>query len=285
MTTTTSAKRIKVRKKSITGNPPPAKDIFQYYFLRFPDIIFLVVIFAERTLAMVELVSAAWLKIVFGGGCLLGLVAGLVLLLCFFVLFIPCRYMIKGEWQEGFRGSVKIALGPFTVRRLETGSEADGDTAATAARTGKAAAPEKKALPGKTGAPKKGASPDKTAPSGKKAGAKEGRLWLKVLLRLDREAWGALLALAGKFWAKLRPRVLRIRGSFGCADPYHTGLLAAVAAAVPLPWVHLEPDFSQEGFCGKIFIEGRFFGVTLMALLLKGLLTKPLRTVIRAALK
>ena len=95
--------------------------------------------------------------------------------------------MIKGEWQEGFRGSVKIALGPFTVRRLETGSEADGDTAATAARTGKAAAPEKRPCRERL-ARRKGASPDKTAPSGKKAGAKEGRLWLKVLLRLDREA-------------------------------------------------------------------------------------------------
>lgn len=209
------------------------------------------------------------------GLCWAFLVAvGVLLLLLFYLLLVPCRYLVAGEYRGEFRGLIMFSVWPFTVRREITGKEAGDDTRPgnqDEKKQGTRMQDEKKKAKAKVKAEKKGSR-----------------------LRQFRQVWnccrdravvGALCKLAGNLWRQLRPRTLRLHGQFGFDDPYYTGMAAALTAMLYLPEVELSPDFSQAGFYGNIYIEGRSFLIFLVYYCLKAVFTKPLRPVVWQYLK
>ncbi len=188
---------------------------------------------------------------------ILWIALGLFGLLLLFVLVVPCRYLVEGQYAGSFDGSVKLRMWPFTFcKKFNKGqSDLKGNKAKNEAKV--------------------------------KAKSKEkgGRLGPKLLLCQEKAVMGSLLDLVGNLWRKVRPRTLRLEGTFGFADPYYTGMMAAAVSAIRLPGLQLQPDFSQPGFCGNIYIEGHFYVVVVIYLLGKTVFTRPLRPVLWKYLK
>jgi hypothetical protein len=199
---------------------------------------------------------------------------GVFLLLLLYILFVPCRYLVEGEYEGEFRGLIMFTVWPFTVRREITGKEAEEHTG------------PKKQDEKKQGTQKQDNKKQKQAKvKSERKGSRLRQLRQVWSCCRDRAVVGALCNLAGKLWRKLRPRTLRLHGQFGFEDPYYTGMAAAFIAMLHLPEVEMYPDFSQSGFCGNIYIEGRSLLVVLVYYFLKALFTKPLRPVLWQFLK
>jgi hypothetical protein len=194
---------------------------------------------------------------------------GVFLLLLLYILLVPCRYLVMGEYRGEFRGLIMFSVWPFTVRREITGKEAGEYTGPRKQDAQKQ--DEKKQERAKVKAERKGSR-------------------LRQLRQVwsccrDRAVVGALCNLAGNLWRHFSPRTLRLHGQFGFDDPYYTGMAAALTAMLYLPEVELSPNFSQSGFYGNIYIEGRSFLFFLVFYGLKALFTKPLRPVLWQYLK
>lgn len=193
--------------------------------------------------------------------CFWWIVLALFALFLLFVLAVPCRYLVEGQYASGFHGTVELTMWPFTVRKQLPGEQFDAQ----------------------------GSNLDKKAKTKykfkSKAKTKREKLKLELHLFKEKAVWESLFDLGGNLWLKMRPRTLRMEGTFGFADPYYTGMMAAVVAAIRLPGLQLQPDFSQPGFCGNIYIEGHFYAAVLIYILGKTVLTKPLRSILWKYLK
>lgn len=102
---------------------------------------------------------------------------------------------------------------------------------------------------------------------------------------LERETFNSLLELCKKVWSEIRPRTLSFKGKVGFADPYYTGLLAAVAYGLSRENVNLEPDFSRPVCEFTLQMEGQIFLGILFYYFLYSLLRRPLRSIVWGKLK
>lgn len=102
---------------------------------------------------------------------------------------------------------------------------------------------------------------------------------------LERETFSLLMELCKKAWSEMRPIDLSLKGRIGFADPYYTGLLAAVLFAFTRENIALELDFSQAICEFALQIEGRIYLIVLIYYFLRSLLTYPLRSIVWGRLK
>lgn len=208
------------------------------------------------------------------------LCGGLLLLVC------PCHYFIEGNKQEKFWGVLAVRVGFLKLCLTKEKKGKDWlevyvlgwkliDTQGQEGKKKK----EKRLIKEKIFQEKK----EKVQkPRRRFFNRQEIFIWRELL---EREIFDSMVELCKKVWPKIHPRTLLLQGKMGFADPYYTGLLAAVLYGFSRENVNLEPDFSRPICEFTLQIEGQVFLGLLFYYLLCFLLRRPLRSKVWGKLK
>jgi hypothetical protein len=198
-------------------------------------------------------------------------------LLCGVLLLLvcPCQYFIEGNKQENLWGFLAVQVG-FLKLRLTREKDGNGRSELwVLGRRLRTVQENKKKIVEK-----------KKEKAGKQRRRFFSRLGLSVRRGLlERETFGLISELGTKVWSKIRPRSFTLKGRVGFADPYYTGLLAAVLYVVSPENIDLDLDFSRPVGEFTLQIEGQVFLSVLMYYFLRFLLVYPLRSKVWSKLK
>jgi hypothetical protein len=173
---------------------------------------------------------------------ILAILLGLLFCIVLLILVCPCHYFIKVNKQENLWGVLTFQIGFLKLEKIS----------------------QKK----------------------KEKVEKKRRMFFRRLRLcdwrelLERETFSLLVEIGKEVWAKIRPKYLWFKGRFGFADPYYTGLLAAVLSGFRRENVDFEFDFSQAVCEFALQIEGRISLIVLIYYFLRFLLIYPLRSIV-----
>lgn len=109
---------------------------------------------------------------------------------------------------------------------------------------------------------------------------------LKLLLReINKELLFSLLDTIRKIFHFIRPKVFKLKAKYGLDDPYDNALLLAIITSFyPLLKdyeVNLVPSFEDSVLEGELEIRGKIAVVLLLFILVKFMLSKPIRKIIK----
>lgn len=217
---------------------------------------------------------------------ILALLLGLFFCTVLFVLVCPCHYVIKVHKQEKLWGGLAFQIG-FLKLCLHKKKNEDGWLKLylsgwkliEAKRDNERRKKEKRVKQEKTSQKKK-----------EKVEKERRRFFRRIKLGdwrefLERETFSLLVELGKEAWSIICPKSLSFKGKAGFADPYYTGLLAALLSGFRQENVDFELDFSQAVCEFTLQIEGRVYLIVLIYYFLRFLLIYPLRSLVWGKLK
>lgn len=160
---------------------------------------------------------------------ILALIFCIFIFACLFILVCPCHYYIEGKRRGNFKGVLAIKIAFFKVRLfiVETGNNQW----------------EFYIWRWKL----KNVQRQDLREAKKKRHSNRFTIhnlstWLR---ELDEAKLNLLIELSLKIYQEMRPQQLLLKGKLGFANPYYTGLLAAVLFCIPIEKINIEPVFFE----------------------------------------
>ncbi len=188
------------------------------------------------------------------------------------VMMMPISYEVFGRWEQTFGGEVSLQTGPlraFVVFDQEKEKEFIVSVFGIVMK--------KTSLKGDKEDNK---GKDKTRSKGKRKKRERKRPFgISDLAVLNDKGFLAELFKTVKLIiCRILPRKCEVKGTLGFDDPYYTGLLAAVRAAIP--GIRITPDFTGEVRDLRMYVLGRIRPIVLFFYILRFIVSKRVRTVL-----
>ncbi len=192
----------------------------------------------------------------------------LVLLL----LMMPISYEIFGRWGQTFGGEVSLQTGPLRVI-VVFGKEKEKKLVISVFGI-----VVKKTLHKEDKEDDEGKDKTKNKEQRKKRVRKRPFGISDLAVLNDKGFLEELFKTVKLVIYRILPQKCEVKGTLGFDDPYYTGLLAAVRAAIP--GIKITPDFTGEVRDLSIYLLGRFRPVVLLFYVLRFIVSKSGRTVL-----
>jgi hypothetical protein len=200
----------------------------------------------------------------------------IVFALFIIIILTPMRYDFCVFLQEKISGKISVGAGPFQVCfNLTTNSENSFSLQLAGITL------LEKSLTENTGSRKKPSFPQEKKQKKKDSilETKSQRKGRDVVELLDRELFQAILKTVRDILSHSLPKTKKFEGVWGFANPYHTGILAALKATIS--GIHVVPDFSGEVRDLRLIAQGRIRPAVLLFYSLRFIVSKPARPILK----
>ena len=197
---------------------------------------------------------------------------------CLFILVCPCHYYIEGNRRENFKGvlAVKVAFVKVRLKIAEIGDN-QGEIYVWKWKLVNIQRQD-------WGKVKKNTPSKERQTTGPVKRRRTGWLTLHKLCvrlgKLNKTKLHSILELSQKIYKEMRPQKVLLKGKLGFANPYYTGLLAAVIVCFPIEKVNIEPIFLEPACELTIQLKGQIVLGLLFFYILYFLMIYPLRVML-----